>query len=119
VKSNIVLVDGVIALGKTPKKLGVIMTSDDALAADCMAARAIGHNPSRIAYLKLGMKEKIGDVSNLNLVENPTKLEDIRKEFPKQNYLLQNLSWKLQLKLLKLYSKISEDVIPPILNDVG
>ena len=119
VKSNIVLVDGVIALGKTPKKLGVIMTSDDALAADCMAARAIGHNPSRIAYLKLGIKEKIGDVSNLNLVENPTKLEDIRKEFPKQNYLLHSLSWKLQLKMLKLYSKMSKDIIPPILNDVG
>jgi len=119
VKSNIVLVDGVIALGKTPKKLGVIMTSDDALAADCVAARAIGCNPSRIAYLKLGMKEKIGDVSNLNLIENPTKLEDIRKEFPKQNYLLHNLSWKLQLKMLKLYSKISKDVIPPLLDEGG
>jgi len=119
VKSNIVLVDGVIALGKTPEKLGVIMTSDNALAADCIAARAIGHNPSRIAYLKLGMKEKIGDASNFNLIENPTKLEDIRKEFPKQNYLLHSLSWKLQLKLLKFYSKMSRDVIPPILNDVG
>jgi len=84
-----------------------------------VASRAIGCNPSRIAYLKLGMKEKIGDVSNLNLIENPTKLEDIRKEFPKQNYLLHSLSWKLQLKFLKLYSKMSKDVIPPILNDVG
>ena len=119
VKSNIILVDGIIALGKTPKKLGVIMTSDDALAADYVASRAIGHNPSRIAYLKLGMKEKIGDVNNLNLIENPTKLEDIRKEFPKQNYLLHSFSWKLQLKLLKLYSKMSKDVVPPILNDVG
>jgi len=117
VKSNIVLVDGIIALGKTPKKLGVIMASDDALAADYVAARAIGCNPSGIAYLKLGMQEKIGDVSNLNLVENPTKLEDVRKEFPKQNYLLHNLSWKLQLKLLKLYSKMSKDIIPPILNE--
>ena len=117
VKSNIVLVDGIIALGKTPKKIGVIMTSDDALAADCIAAKAIGYNPSRIAYLKLGMKERIGDVSNINLIENPTKLEDIRKEFPKQNYLLQKLSWKLQLKMLRLYSKMSKDVIPPILDE--
>ena len=95
------------------------MTSDNALAADCVAARAIGYNPSRIEHLKLGINEKIGDVSNINLIENPTKLEDIRKEFPKQNYLLHSLSWTLQLKMLKLYSKMSKDVIPPILNDVG
>lgn len=119
VNSNIILVDGVIALGKMPKKVGVIMTSDDALAADCIAAKAIGYDPSRIAYLRLGMKEKIGDASNLNLIENPTKLEDIRKEFPKQNFLLHKLSWKLQLKMLRLYSKLSEDVIPPILDEVG
>ncbi len=119
VKSDIVLVDGVIALGKTPKKIGVIITSDDALAADYIAAKAMGYDPSRIAYLKLGMKEKIGDVSNINLLENPTKLEDIRKEFPKQNYLLQKLSWKMQLKMLRLYSKMSGDVIPPILNETS
>ena len=117
VKSNIVLVDGIIGLGKTPKKVGVVMTSDDALAADFVAAKAIGCDPSRIAYLKLGMKEKIGDVSNLNLIENPIKLEDIKKEFPKQNFLLQKLSWNLQLKMLRLYSKISKDIIPPVLDE--
>jgi len=119
VKSNIVLVDGIIALGKTPKKIGVIMTSDDALAADFIAAKAIGCGPSRIAYLRLGMKEKIGDVSNLNLIENPIKLEDIKKEFPNRNFLLQKLSWLLQLKILRLYSKMSKDVIPPILDEAG
>jgi len=119
VKSNIVLVDGIIALGKTPKKVGVIITSDDALAADYVAAKAMGYGPSGIAYLKLGMKEKIGDVSNLNLIENPIKLEDIRKEFPKQNYLLPKLSWKMQLKMLRLYSKMSKDVVPPVLDETG
>jgi uncharacterized protein (DUF362 family) len=117
VKSNVILVDGIIGLGKTPKKVGVIMASDDALAADFIAAKAIGHTPSKIAYLRLGMKEKIGDVSNLNLIENPIKLEDIKKEFPKPNFLLQKLSWILQLKMLSLYSKISRDVIPPILDE--
>lgn len=119
VKSNIVLVDGVIALGKTPKKIGAIMISDDALAADYVAAKIMGQNPSRIAYLRLAMKEKIGDISNINLIENPIKLEDVGKEFPKQNYLLQKLYWKLQLKMLRLYSRLSTDVIPPILDEVG
>jgi uncharacterized protein (DUF362 family) len=118
VKSNVVLVDGIIGLGKTPKKIGVIITSDDALAADFIGAKAIGIAPSRIGYLRLGMKERIGDVSALNLIENPVKLEDIKREFPKQNFLLQKLSWKLQLKMLRLYSKMSNDVIPPVLDGV-
>lgn len=117
VKSNIILVDGIIGLGKTPKKVGVIMTSDDALAADFVAAKAIGCDPSRIAYLRLGMKERIGDVSNLNLMENPIRLEDIKKGFPKQNFFLQKLSWNLQLKILRLYSKMSKDIIPPVLDE--
>jgi len=117
VKSNIILVDGIIGLGKTPKKVGVVMTSDDALAADFIAAKAIGCDPSGIAYLRLGTKEKIGDVSNLNLIENPIKLDDIKKEFPKQNFFLQKLSWNLQLKMLRLYSKISKDIIPPVLDE--
>jgi hypothetical protein len=44
----------------------------------------------RIEYLKLGIKEKIGDVDNLNLIENSTKLENIREIFPKQNYFFRN-----------------------------
>ncbi len=116
VKSNVVVVDGIIGLGKTPKKIGVIMASDNALAADYIAAKAMGYNPSKIAYLRLGIREKIGDVSNLNLVENPMRLEDIKKEFPKPSFLFQKMSWTLQLKMLSLYSKISKDVIPPVLD---
>jgi len=115
VKTNIVLVDGIIVAGKTPKKIGVVMASDDALAVDLVVAKAMSCEPSRIAYLKLAMKEKIGNTGSINIIENPVKLEDIKKAFPKQNYFLQELSWKLQLKLLRLYSKMSRDVIPPII----
>lgn len=119
IKTNIVLVDGLVALGKTPKKIGVIMTSDDVLAIDFVVAKAMSLNPTRVAYLKLAIREKIGDTDSINLIENPVRLEDVKKEFPKQNYYLQKLSWKLQLKLLKLYSKMSKDVIPPILDGAG
>jgi len=116
VKTNIVVVDGIIVAGKTPKKMGAIMTSDDVLAADVIASRAVGCNPSRIEYLKLAIKEQVGeDLGKLVLVENPISLDYLEKEFPKQNYLLQKLSWKLQIKMLKWYSKMSGDVIPPIL----
>ena len=118
VKTNIVLIDSIVAVGKTPKKMGVIMVSDDVLAADFVAAQAMGHKPSRIAYLKLAMKEKVGNIKSLNIIENPITLDDVKKEFPKQIYLLLGLSWKLQLKMLKTYSKIVGDVIPPILEGV-
>lgn len=118
VKTNIVVVDGIIVSGKTPKKIGVMMTSNDPLATDFIAAQVTGCNPSRIGYLKLAIKEKVGeDVNKLVLVENPVGLEAIKKEFPKQNYLLQKLSWKLQMKMLKWYSKMSGDVIPPVLEE--
>lgn len=117
VKSNIVLTDGIIALGKTPKKIGVIMASNDALASDFIASKAAGYNPLRLGYLKLGVKEKIGNVNHINLTANSIGLEDIRKEFPRQSHFLRKISWKLQLRMLNLYSKVSKDVIPPVLNE--
>ena len=117
VSTDIVVVDGIIVSGKTPKKMGVIMTSNDALSIDLVAAEAVGHNPSRVAYLSLAMKEGVGDINKPDIVANPLRLEDIKNEFPKRNYFLQKLSWKLAFKMLKLYSKISKDVIPPILEE--
>jgi uncharacterized protein (DUF362 family) len=117
VKSNIVVVDGIIVSGKTPKKIGVVMTSDDPLTTDFIAAEVVGCNPFRIGYLKLAIKEKVGDVSKLVLVENPVCLEDIKKEFPKQNHYLKRLSWKLQIKTLKWYSRMSGDIIPPVIEE--
>lgn len=113
VDTDIVVVDGIIAGGKTPKKLGVLMTGNDALASDLTAAEVVGYKPSRVAYLKLAMKERIGDGNNLNIVANSVGLDDIKHEFPKQNHFLQQLSWNLQLKLLRFYSRISKDIIPP------
>jgi len=117
VATDIVVVDCIIVSGKTPKKMGVIMASDDAVATDVIAAKTIGYKPSRVAYLKLAMKEGIGDFEDPKIIANPVRPEDIKNAFPRQNYFLQQLSWKLQLKLLRFYSKISKDVIPPILDE--
>lgn len=117
VKSNIVLVDGIIVVGKTPKKIGVIMTGDDALATDFVAAKAMSYKPSRIGYLKLAMEEKIGNVDSIDLIDNPLKLQDVKKEFPKQNYVIQKLLWKLQIKMLRAYARIMRDTIPPVLEE--
>jgi uncharacterized protein (DUF362 family) len=117
VKSNIVIVDGIIARGRYPKKMGILMASDDALAADFIAAKIMGLNPCRIKHLSLAKDEKIGNVNRIDLVEDKTSLRRIKTSFPKQNYSLKKLSWRVQLKLLRFYSKVLGDVIPPILND--
>lgn len=117
IKTNIVVVDGMIIAGKTPKKTGVIMTSDENLAADLIVAKIMNIRPSRIAYLKLAIKENIGNTECIDLIENPVRLEDIKREVPKHNYFFQKLSWKLQLRMLKFYSKISKDIIPPVLEE--
>jgi uncharacterized protein (DUF362 family) len=115
VKSDIVLVDGIIVCGKYPKIMGTIVAGDNALATDVVIAKTMGFR-QRPEYLDLGAKEGIGDVNNISLIEN-AKLEEIQKEFPRQNYLLQRLLWQLQLKLLKVYAVITNDVIPPILQE--
>jgi len=117
VRTNIVLVDGIVACGKNPRKLGAIMASDDAVACDFIAAKSIGCEPRRIGYFKLALREKIGSIKNLDLVENPVRLADLQMEFPRQNYLLQKWLWKLQLTFLRTYVRLAGDVLPPILRE--
>lgn len=115
VKSGITVVDGIIALGRYPKKLGTVIVGNDALAADIVAARILGYDPMSIGYLNLATEEKIGDPDNTNLVESNVKLEALKRDFPKQSFVLQNLSWKLQIRMLKTYTRLVGDVFPPIL----
>jgi len=117
VGTDIVLVDGIVVSGKKTKKLGVAIASDNATGCDFVAAKASGREPSRIGYLKLAVKEKIGNPESLVLIENSVKLSDIRKEFPKQNYLLQKWLWELQLRALRTYARFSGDIIPPVLSE--
>jgi uncharacterized protein (DUF362 family) len=115
VKSNIVLVDGLIVKGSYPKKLGVILASNDAVATDFTAARIMSFNPERVPYLNLAAKEKIGEAKNIALIED-AKLANIKKVFPHYKHVMSNLSMSLQFKLVKSYTKLTGDVFPPFLD---
>lgn len=117
VKSDLVVVDGVISLGKFPKKTGIVLASDSAFSSDCTAAKIIGSSPRKISHLALAEREKLGDPENINLISDNVTLEEAAKNFPKQNYLLQKTSWKLQLIMLKTYAQIVGDTIPPVLRE--
>jgi len=114
VKSDIVVVDGLVARGAYPKKLGVILAGNDALATDLTAARIMGFNPLTVSHLKLATKEKIGETKNFSLIED-VKLAYIKKEFPHYNHTRHNLIMKLQIKLLKGYTSLTGDVFPPFI----
>lgn len=117
IKTNIILVDGITVIGKKLKKMGIIMAGDDVLAVDVVAANAMSYEPSKVAYLKLAMEEKIGDIDSIDLIESGVRLRDIKKEFPRQNYWLQKVSWHLQLKILGTYARLADDVVPPTLEE--
>ncbi len=114
VKSDIVVVDGLVAKGSYPKKLGVVLAGDDALATDFIAARIMGFNPLRVAHLNLAAKEQIGNTKNISLIED-IKLADLKKEFPRYNHVKHNLIMKMQIRLLKSYTKFTGDVFPPFI----
>lgn len=116
VKSNIVVVDGVIARGTCTKNMGVIIAGDDALATDFVATRIMGFNPYRIPYLKLAAKEHVGQMKNIELIED-VKLGKLKKDFPGYNLFLHNLSWSMQLKLLRSYVRVVGDVLPPFMEN--
>jgi len=115
IKSDIIIVDGIIARGSSPKKLGVILAGDNPLATDFVAAKIMGFNPKQIQHLDIAEKEKIGNINKIDLIEDHITLNEIKKKFPAYNYFMHRLSWQLQLKMLKTYAAITGDVIPPVL----
>ena len=115
VRSDISIVDGIIARGSSPQKFGVLVAGEDPLATDFVAAEIMGFNPRKIRYLNMAEKEEIGNVDNINLIEDDVRLTEIKNKFPCHNFLLHKFMWKVQLKMLKTYATIVGDVIPPVL----
>jgi len=115
VKSDISIVDGIIARGSSPKKLGVLVAGDNPLATDFVAAEIMGFSPREIQHLSMAEKEEIGRVDDVGIIEDSVKLTEVKNDFPSYNYFLHKGSWKLQLKMLKIYEAIVGDVIPPVL----
>ena len=112
---NLTIVDGLIALGRFPVELGLIMASADPFSIDWVASQIMGYNPSKIEFLKIAMKEKLGDLEGIM-----TRGENIiafKKIFPKENFFSSKRWWNIQMGLFKLYGKIVKDVVPPMLEE--
>ncbi len=113
--SDLVVVDGLIVRGSCPKKLGVVMAGDNALSTDFVAARAMSFNPKKVPYLNLAAKERLGETENIRLIEDGVTLAEVRRNFPHYSHRMHSISWGLQLKMLRAYTAVSGDVLPPFL----
>ena len=62
-KFNLCILDGLIVSGSQPRKLGLIMTSQDTVALDAAAAKIAGINPKSVRHIMLASKEGLGNTS--------------------------------------------------------
>jgi len=99
VPPDLIVVDGIIAGGKTPKKLDLIMASSDPVAVDCVAAKIAGFNARRIKHIV--ESEKIG-VGSTNFQCIGDDIQYFIKKFPRKG-LVSSFSRSVLLKAYAFY----------------
>jgi uncharacterized protein (DUF362 family) len=115
-RPNLSVVDGLVALGQYPEKLNLVMASTDPFSIDWVASQIMGYNPSRIRFLKVAMKEKVGNPKDIMI--KGESVAEFRKIFPMESLFSVNRFWNPLLKLFKLYTKVSGDVVHPSLEGI-
>ena len=114
-KPHLTVVDGLVALGKHPIRLNLLMASDDPFSIDWVASKIMGYSPRKVRFLKIAMKEKLGSADGFVTIGE--SVEDIAKVFAKEGIISTGLLWNIQFKMLKVYEKITGDIIPPALKE--
>jgi len=112
-RPHLTIVDGIVALGRYPVKLGLIIASKDPFSVDWVASKIMGFNPSKIKFLKIAMKEGLGDRRNIEI--RGEDLAAFKKLFPKESFFWSKRWWNVQLTILNLYAKLVGDIVPPML----
>ncbi len=62
-KFHLHILDGMILLGTFPRRLDLLMASQDPVAFDSAASKLAGENPAKIKYLNLAQKEGLGQMN--------------------------------------------------------
>lgn len=112
---HLTVVDGLVALGRFPSKLDLIMAGTDPFSVDCIASEIMGYKPSEVQFLKIAKKENFRDPDQIIVVGETT--EEFKKKFPRENFTSSKYWWDIQFWLLKTYRKIVGDVVPPFLEE--
>jgi uncharacterized protein (DUF362 family) len=110
---DLTIVDGIVALGRFPIKLGLIMASKDPFSIDWVASKIMGFNPSKIKFLKIAMKEKLGNLTGIKI--RGEEILSFQKMFPKENFFSSKRWWNILFSVFNLYTKLSGDIVPAML----
>ena len=114
IRPHLNVVDGIVALGQQPVKLGLIVAGQDPVAVDSVVARIMRYKPSTVRQIHLAEKEGVGTAHNITVVGEDVKA--MSKLFPSRSPLAFKLAWTGQLSMLRLYAKLSGDAVPPLLD---
>jgi uncharacterized protein (DUF362 family) len=99
IKTDLVVVDGLVVKGKYTKRLGLVMASENPVAMDAAASRLTGINPKSVKQITLAYRQGVGD-----LVFSPVgDFSYFEKNFPKKS-MKDNLREKVANVYLRVFS---------------
>lgn len=82
IKTDLVVVDGLVVSGKYTKRLDLVMASDDPVAVDAAASKLMGISPKSVRQVGLASLERIGNL-NFSSVGDSSFFE---REFPRKSF---------------------------------
>ncbi|MFX1538897.1 MAG: DUF362 domain-containing protein, partial [Promethearchaeota archaeon] len=85
IKTDLVVVDGLVVSGKYTKRLDLVMASEDPVAVDAAAATLMGINSKSVKQITLANKEGIGNLSFSPVGDFPYFAENFPKKGIKDN----------------------------------
>jgi len=86
-KTHYSIIDGVVGMEGygpllgTPRRAGVLVMGDNALAVDATAARVMGIDPGRVDYLAMAHKIKLGSLRREDIAVAGEKIDKVRADF--------------------------------------
>jgi len=114
-RPHLTVVDGIVALGRHPIKLGLLIAGTSPFAVDWVASQIMGYNPSSIKFLEIARREGLGKPENM--IVKGEEISEFAKIFPKEGIISTGSLWTLQFWFLKTYQRLVGDVIPSILEE--
>jgi uncharacterized protein (DUF362 family) len=114
-RPHLTIVEGLVALGRFPVKLGLIMAGVDTFSIDWVASQILGYKPSKVRFLKIAMKDGIRNPEGI--ATRGVNVAEFKKILQKPKFTSSNYWWNAQSRLLKMYCKVVGDVVPPLLDE--
>jgi uncharacterized protein (DUF362 family) len=96
-KFDLCIIDGNVVSGSQPRKLGLVMASEDPVAVDSATAEIAGINPKRIRYLRLAEKEGLGRFS---YVPRGVPISYFKARYPRKDFKKKLMSKAYTLLIL-------------------